>query len=259
MKKILFLLTMIMMTAVDLNAQVASGESKISDTMNRTGPDGKFGYWTEKVADITYKGEYVADKKVKNWVGYYPNNYISRIEYFEKGLKEGISIQFDRKCKISLVEHFKNGLANGQTIVYSQYNETPSSEAEYLLGKKNGQYRQYYDNGKIQEETWFKVDLKDGLSKWNNKNGQRVAEYNYKAGNFNGLQTTFYDNDTLQSTNNYQDNKLSGETKEYYRNGKLKLSGKYVNGLKDGAWTEYNELGKVEKVTRYKVGEEIKK
>lgn len=255
-----FLLVMIIVIPLQMNGQATTADTKLPDSVNRTDPNGnKVGFWIEKSGEFTYKGEYEANKKVKSWIGYYPNNSIYKVEYYSNGIKDGISIQFDRKCKISLVEHYKNGLAHGQTILYSQFNDTPLSETEYAFGKKNGLYRQYYDNSKIQEDSWYKDDLKDGISRWNNKNGQRIAEYNYKAGNFDGLQKTFYENDTLQATTNYTGNKLSGESREYYRNGKLKLSGKYVDGKKDGAWTEYNELGKVEKVTRYKDGEELKK
>lgn len=261
MKKILsFLLTMVVVIPLYLNAQEAASDTKIPDSVNRKDASGKkVGYWIEKLGEITYKGEFDDNKKVKNWIGYYPSNLIYKIEYFNNGLKDGISIQFDRKGKISLVENFRNGLEHGQTIYYSQFNESPVSETEYSFGKKNGLYRQYYDNAKIQEESMFKDNMKNGLSRWNNKNGQRIAEYNYKDGNFDGLQKTFYENDSLQSTSNYKNNKLFGESKEYYRNGMVKTSGNYLNGQKEGAWTDYNELGRAEKVTKFKDGVEIKK
>jgi uncharacterized protein len=253
-----FLFMIILAMPFRLTGQEVSQDNKYPDSINRKDDSGnKTGYWIEKANDVTYKGEYVANKKNNNWVGYYSNNVVSKVEYYSNGVKDGISVQLDRKGKITLLEHYKNGMLHGQVIAYSSMTEIPVSEAMYANGKKNGMYRQFYDNGKIQEETWFKNDMKDGVSKWNNKNGQRLAEYNYKANNFDGVQTTFYENDTVQTINTYKDNKLSGESKEFYRNGKIKASGKYVNGLKEGAWTEYNELGKIEKVTRYKEGEEI--
>lgn len=237
-----------------------SADKKVPDTLNRTDANGHmYGFWTEKRGELTFKGEYADNKKIKDWVGYYPNNTIYRIEYYTAGVREGIAVQFDRKCKLSMIEHFKNGLNDGQTIYYSPFNDQVTSETQYAVGKKNGLSRQFYENSKIQEESMYKNDLKNGISRFNNKNGQRIAEYNYKDGNFDGLQKTFYENDSLQTANFYLDNKLSGESREYYRNGKLKVSGKYLNGLKDGPWTEYDELGKVEKVTRFKEGEEARK
>lgn len=243
-----------------INAQENKANHATTEAANLIDSNGnKYGYWVEKVGEITWKGEYIANNKVKNWVGYFPNNYVSKIEYYTNGWKDGILMQFDRKGKVTLVENYKNDKLHGLTIYYGQYSETPLSETEYSDGKKNGLFRQYYDNGKIQEETWFRDDKKDGMSRWNNKVGQKMAEYNYLTGNFEGIQKTFYENDTLQSINNYQANQLNGESVEYYRNGKVKLSGKYVDGNKEGAWTEFDELGKVKKVIRYKAGLEIKK
>ena len=261
MKKILFLFASIIFAlSMNLDAQVTTNELKVPDSVNRTDPNGnKVGFWIEKMGEITSKGEYVANKKVKNWIGYYPGNMISKIEYFNNGLRDGISIQFDKKGKISLVENYKNGLVHGQSIFYNSMTESPLSETEYAFGKRNGLYRQYYDNGKIQEESMFANDLKNGISRWNNKNGQRIAEFNYKAGNFEGVQKTFYETDTLQSVENYVNNLLSGEAKEFYPGGNVKVSGKYLDGLKDGAWTNYNEMGKVEKVIKYKGGVELNK
>jgi len=256
----LFLTALIFVFATQLKAQVDANDETIPDTVNKTDSFGKkTGFWIEKTGGMVYKGEYVDNKKVKSWIGYYPTNFIYKVELYTNGVKDGISMQFDKHGKITLVENYKNGLLHGKTINYGGFSETPMAETDYLNGKRNGLYRLYYDNAKIQEESWFKNDLKDGLSRWNNKNGRKMAEYNYKAGNFDGVQKTFYENDSLQTTETYLENKLSGEYREYYRNGKVKVSGKYVNGQKEGAWTEYDELGKIVKVTKFKDGQEAKK
>lgn len=237
-----------------------AAEKNLPDTVNRSAPNGdKYGYWIEKQGEMTFKGWYQNNKKVNDWIGYYANNTLYKLEYFKDGVKDGISVQFDRKLKVSLVEYYKNGLLEGTTILYNQFSEFPQSETEYVNGKKSGIYRQYYDNNKIQEETHFRDDQKTGLSRWYNKNGKLLAEYNYANGVFDGLQKTYYENDTLQAVTFYKNNQLSGESKDYYRNGKLKLTGSYVNGKKEGPWTEYNELGKVDRVVRYKEGVETGK
>ncbi len=254
------LATLAILFPVFLTAQIAADDLQIPDSANRTDAQGnKTGYWIEKQGEMTFKGFYKNNQKVDNWVGFYPSRVVYRIESYSNGLKDGLSIQLDRKGKITVCENYKNGLLHGETIYYGQYNETPVSETIFQNGKKNGLYRKYADNGKIQEETYYKDDLKHGNSKWYNKSGRLIAYYNYKDGKFDGVQKTYYENDTLQSVNNYRNDLLNGESKEYFRNGKLKLSGKYVDGNKDGAWTQYDELGRVQEVIRFKDGQEIRK
>jgi antitoxin component YwqK of YwqJK toxin-antitoxin module len=219
----------------------------------------KTGLWIEREGEYTWKGEYAGNAKIKTWTAFYNNNFIAKIENYSNGLKDGLMIQCDRKGKISLMENYKDGKLDGLTIYYGLNTDKPQSETWYTNGMKNGLFRQYYENGKIQEETVYRDDKKEGLSRWNNKAGQRIAEYNYKAGNFDGIQKTFYENDTVQAINQYKNNELSGESKEFYRNGKVKLSGNYMAGIKEGNWTEYDEMGKVTRVVRYKNGTEIKK
>lgn len=232
-----------------------TNEKKSSDTLNRYDASRmKTGYWEEREGEFMMKGYYVNDKRINNWIGYHPNHMIQKIEFYTNGIKNGISVQFDRKGKIISVDFYKNGLLNGTSTTYNQFSESPVSETNYLTGKKNGVVRLYYDNGKLQEESYFADDKKDGSSKWFTKTGKTVAIYNYGQGEFEGAQKTFFENDTLQVLSNYSRNKLSGEYKEFYRNGKAKITGRYTEGLKDGIWTDYNELGIQQRVLKFKLG-----
>jgi len=253
-KYVLTAIAFLFLIPITLKSQV-NPVAKPSDTINKTDLSGlKTGYWEEKSGEILNKGVYFLNKKEGSWVGFYPSNVLAKLEYYKGGQKDGPSVQLDRRGKVNLFESYRLGLLNGQQVVYSQLGDFPVSETNYLRGLKNGLYRLYYDNGKIQEESYYIDNQKDGSSRWFNKNGRLMAEYSYKTGNFEGIQRTFYDNDTVQVSSKYSKNELTGEYKEYYRNGKPKLSGKYVNGLKDGPWTEYDETGKAVKVTKYKAG-----
>jgi len=256
MKKLVILFALIVMIAPwSVTAQVKATDSNLPDSVNHLDANGlKTGLWIERQGEMTSKGIYNLNKKTGNWVTCYSNNFLYKLEYYNDGIKDGISLQFDRKGKLTLQENYKNNVLNGQTVYYGQYSETPMSETNFANGKKYGQFRQFYDNAKIQEESYYQNDIKNGTSKWYNKTGHKVAEYNYKNGNFEGFQKTFYENDTIQALSNYAGNLLSGDYKEYYRNGKVKLSGTYVAGLKEGMWTEYDELGKKQLETKYKAG-----
>jgi len=249
---LLFLLFVVFSTP--LFSQVST-DRKPYDTINQYDANKmKTGYWEERDGEFMTKGYYKNDKRVDNWISFHPNHMIQKIDFYTDGIKNGISIQFDRKGKIATVEYYKNGLLNGTSTTYNQFNESPVSETTYKGGTKNGVARLYYDNGKLQEESYYTNDLKNGTSKWFNKTGKTVASYNYNQGEFEGIQKTFYENDTVQVLSNYTKNKLSGEYKEFYRNGKMKLSGKYTDGLKDGIWIEFDELGVPQRTTKFKLG-----
>jgi uncharacterized protein len=245
------ILAFLFVFSINLQAQVIP--AKTSDTINRTTANGvKTGYWEEKSGDIVNKGFYNQSRREGFWSGFYTNNVLAKIEYYKDGQKEGPNIQIDRRGKITLYECYHAGVLHGQQIQYTQTGDFPISETNYMNGKKYGLYRLYYDNGKLQEESYYIDNNKNGTSKWFNKSGRTIAEYNYKLGMFNGIQKTFYDNDTLQILANYLDNDLSGDYKEFYRNGKIKITGKYVRGQKDGPWTEFDETGKSVKITKFK-------
>ena len=118
MKKVLILIVLsLCITPWHLSAQQKPAELKKSEAPNLTDGNGnKYGYWTEKEGDITWKGEYVAGKKTKNWAGYYSNNYISKLEYYNNGVRDGILVQFDRKGKVTLVENYKNDKRNSYSF-----------------------------------------------------------------------------------------------------------------------------------------------
>jgi len=214
----------------------------------------KVGFWKEKKGELTSMGSYVNGIKDGTWETYLSNHQIFRIETYDKGKRNGITLQFNRKGKISNLEHYKNNKMDGLVYIYSPRTSNLLKEQRFSNGMLTGLFRNYYDNGKIQEEAFYQDNQKHGPSKWFNRDGRLIAIYNYHHGLFEGTQRTFYDNDTTATITFYVNNEPEGDYKEYYRNGKLKLTGKYVNGKKEGKWTEYDETGKESNVTRYKNG-----
>ncbi len=250
MKKIFFLFLFLLPALV-----FSQATAKSADTINRVDANNvKYGFWSEKSNDQIVKGFYVNNKKTGVWVTTLSTNLIQRVENYVDGKKDGITLIIDRKGHLMSQEYYKNGVPHGLSISYSAYTEMPLNEINYLFGKKNGWYKTYYDNGKIQEESEFLEDIKNGVTRWYNKSGKRVAENHYVNGVFQGVQKTYYDNDSIMTTTNYTNNIMTGDYKEYYRNGKIKMEGKYVNGVREGAWIEFDELGKPQKTIKYKNG-----
>ena len=98
MKRIVFFLSLLMIVPVFLFSQ---GTQQKSDTINRTNSkDQKVGYWEEQAADQIAKGFYVNNNKTGCWVTQLTNNLLVRIDNYLNGMKDGISITFDRRNRI---------------------------------------------------------------------------------------------------------------------------------------------------------------
>lgn len=87
-------------------------------------------------------------------------------------------------------------------------------------GIKNGPIFNYFEDGSLAVEGYFKNDMRD--KKW-----------------------YFYDKTTkkLSAVENYKNGKLEGEQSYYYPSGKLRLQGKYKDNIRVGFWQLYDEAG----------------
>jgi len=255
MKKILNLMMVaILLIPIIAWAQTEEPE-KTRDPVNQLNERNlKVGFWKERNGELTTRGNYVNGLKDGTWETYLSDELIFRVETYNNGRRDGITLQFDRKGKTTNVEHYKNNQLHGSVFIYNPFSNKLLKMQEYDNGMLTGLFRSYYDDGKIQEEAFYKENQKHGPSKWFNRDGRLIAIYNYYNGSFEGTQRTFYENDTTATIVKYVDNKQEGDYKEYYRNGKPKLTGTYLTGIKEGAWTEYDETGKAVNVVKYKNG-----
>lgn len=101
-------------------------------------------------------------------------------------------------------------------------------DGEYEVGnykkdKKQGQWKRFYGNGKLQQIGNYKDNEKSG--KW--------KEYSYEH---------------LTKVVNYVEGKLTGKWKEYHKNGKIRTKGNYKNGTPIGEWRWYYENGKLNSI-----------
>jgi len=258
-------------------------EAIVPDSINKTDAKGrKQGYWEEKLANSsTTKGWYLNDLQNGQWLTYGQNGIITKVENYNKGKKNGAVIEIDTRGYLSAESYYINDIPDG-TFKRYYYGTNLASLIPYKHGKVDGKKIVYYENsaGKPQEESNFKNDIKDGISKWYTITGDVVAEYNYVNGSLEGTQKEYYPKGALKSEQIYLKNIPEGEYKEYFDVvkpetpatdtkfakdgnaaatpviGKLKLQGMYVKGEKDGKWTEFDENGTVLKITRFVNGVE---
>ena len=139
---------------------------------------------------------------------YWPNGKPKIVATYKNGIPEGVRREYNKQGQIEKSYVFHNGKIIAEGILTD-------------AGRKEGHWKEYYDDGNLKSEGAYKNDNKTG--KWN----------------------YYYPNGQLQETGIYQNGKPEGKWKWYYPSGKLLREMSYYNGLPDGEEVEYDQEGKV--------------
>ena len=94
-------------------------------------------------------------------------------------------------------------------------------EYDIVDGLKHGDFRLYYESGKI--EVKGQIDKNRNIGKW---------QY-------------FYESGQIESEGMFVDNLPEGEWKWYYRSGDLREQGSFKGGKRVGLWKQFDESGNV--------------
>lgn len=248
MKKILFVCLLMVFSISFAFAQMAA---------NKTDANGKKqGLWEEKTPAGTSKGTFINDLKDGCWTSYSADGKLLRIENYNKGLRDGISVEIDPRGYLSSETYYVNDMIEG-TAKRFFYGTNPASLIDYVHGKMNGKKKIYYENsaGKLMEESEYKDDMKNGPSDFYTMKGDPIAQYTYVNNMLQGVQKTYYPEKKIMSEQEFSDNLENGFYKEYYENGKMKSEGTYVKGQLNGIWKDYDEDGHLKQQGNYIKGE----
>lgn len=213
--------------------------------VNKTDANGKKqGSWEEKTPAGISRGAYLNDLKEGCWTTHSADGKLLKIDHFNKGKRDGIAVEIDQRGYLAGEAYYSNDLIEG-TAKRFYYGTQPASLIDYIHGKINGKKKIYYENsvGKLQEDSEYKDDMKNGVSSYFTINGDPVAEYQYVNNMLQGVQRTYYPGKKIMSEQEFRDNLENGFSKEYFENGKVKSEGIYIKGVLNGIWKEYNEEG----------------
>ena len=130
------------------------------------------------------------------------NGQVYTIFYNEKGLKvsEGLLINKKREGKwlyyhlnstdVMTLEFYKNDQLNGLKQVFYKNNKI-AEETNYILGKKEGLYKKYAENGVVLEEVTYKNDERNGTVIYRNTDNQIITKGFYVNDIKRGVWTTY--------------------------------------------------------------------
>jgi len=119
---------------------------------------------------------------------------------------------------------------------------------------KNGLYRSWFENGKLQYEIHYLDDKKHGMQKSFFSNGKQELEENYLFGKLNGKKKNWTISGNLELEVDFVDGKQYGKFIRYRESGKIHHEISYENGLKHGAHKIYDVDGNLEQTTWHNQG-----
>lgn len=110
----------------------------------------------------------------------------------------------------------------------------------------SGKCVSYYENGKIERETFYKDGLIDSLIISWYKSGAIMGKVHLKNNLPHGETVSYYENGNIQSKMYFTNGVQSNVFNEWYENGNKKTEIHYSNGMPDGITYQWYENGKIE-------------
>jgi antitoxin component YwqK of YwqJK toxin-antitoxin module len=170
---------------------------------------------------IWSKELFAGDKKEGTAYVYYPDGKIQQTFSYNDGKKEGISKEYDKDGNIITLYEYSNDFL----VSMDRINRVDKN------GLKQGDWKEYYPNGKIKSEKNYVNDLLNGYYKEYDEKGKLVVTMLYDNGAM--VKSRVEDEPDIEVVN-----KLDPE-------GNLIYSGYYRNKVPVGIHREYGKDGKV--------------
>lgn len=165
---------------------------------------------------VSSKEAYINDIKQGNSYWYYPSGKTKQVTPYVKGKPDGYAYEFSEDSTIISIIKYQGGiLANIDRI-----------NRKDEQGKKQGVFKDFYEDGKLKEERKYKDDLIDGYVKTYDKKGN--------------LSNTEKFNNGSKVKNAPELAKLD-VYKDFYEDGTLKYEGGYINGMPIGTHYHYKQ------------------
>jgi antitoxin component YwqK of YwqJK toxin-antitoxin module/peroxiredoxin len=110
---------------------------------------------------------------------------------------------------------------------------------------RTGKYSYFYQNGKLQSESFYNNNQLSGKAMGWYENGNEQYEYNYVNGLYDGKWILYHDNGKTANTGLYVNGKATGTWYHYYPSGKKWKETMWKDGKREGRCQAWYENGKL--------------
>ncbi|WP_170061070.1 toxin-antitoxin system YwqK family antitoxin [Spirosoma aerolatum] len=137
--------------------------------------------------------------------------------------------------------HWQNGLAvennhpfTGMVYTLAENKKDTVEIVGFRDGKEQGEWKRFYENGKLAEKRFFNKGQKVGdLTAWWPDGSLRMA-YHFANGEYNGVCREWGSTGLLLKEMTYKDGYEEGSQKQFYDNGKIKANYVMIAGKRYG-------------------------
>lgn len=186
---------------------------------------------------------------------YYPGGQLKKAGSFKDNIPEGPLREYSEDGEIISTTIYSKGkiIATGRDDgtfmkqgLWKEFYETGElkSIGKYINGKKIGDWKYYFSNGKTEQAgVYIKNGKPDGEWVWYYSDGDTLMVQNYSEGLLNGRFIEYSDSGTFVAKGQYIDGFEEGYWK--YQLGDIKSEGTYSEGRRYGIWKNYFDNGKL--------------
>ena len=164
----------------------------------------------------------------------------------ENKLRQGLWVYFfdTQHTKVSMSGQFVDNKKQGVWTEFYQNGNTKST-ITYKDNAQNGPVKIFYEDGKLSEEGYWKINHWVGSYKYyHHSNGQLAYDWLFdEEGRRTGEQKYYYENGSIRIAGYWQNGLQNGQYQEYYDSGKLRAESQWKFGKTDGVVKEYYENG----------------
>ena len=186
-------------------------------------------YWTswlegEKIT-IPYDGKSKSTGNICDnleqgkWIYYYPNGDKKIIAHYLDGKLHGSLEEYSKDGNLNIIQNYNNDTLTGNFKRFNKKNIY--MEGQFIKGKRDGVWRYYHKNGKLESTGNFVNDIEDGIWKFYNPNKDLVAKCEFSYGKLIVGSREFYDSDGKKI--DAPDTILIADSPPEYRFGEVKM------------------------------------
>lgn len=154
---------------------------------------------------------------------------------------------------------YKMGKEHGRSLYYYDRPNTLEIEMEMRKGKRNGEFKRYYENGGLDTYCVYHNDTIVGEEVMYLPNGTKTQIFTYKNGKRNGAHTAYHINGEVKIEGGFKDDMFDGQWIYYDERGVVVGEGAFKSGRGDVIF--YDQNGQKARLTHYennkKDGKEI--